>query len=383
MTQHWKEQEYTRAENDGQGADSEQDDEPTTWEPVDLGPYLRGEITQPQPSLGMARSDGLRFIYPGREHVILGETESGKTWLALGCVAAELLAGNYVLYIHYEEPDATSTIERLRLLGVPDTMIDQRLTFVAPMRAVHREWLAALLAPVRSLVVHDGVNEAMCLLGAEVKDVDGAAMFRRQLIRPCVATGAATLACDHLPLGADSSRRDAYGSVHKGNALDGARIMLENEEPFGRGMRGVSHVFVTKDRPGYLRKQGRPTKTPGKTLIGTLVVDDSQTFKPFEMPFYAPRDDDDAETASGSGVVTTDQLSNIVWEVIAAQPGRTVESSRKLFAAMRQAGQGFRESSIKRVVDDLVFAGRLAEVPGKRGVGYRAISTAAREESST
>jgi hypothetical protein len=93
------------------------DTEPTTWEPVDLGPWLRGEIEQPHPALGISRSDGLQLLYPGREHAVLGETESGKTWFALGCVAAELTAGHYVVYIHYEEGDPASTIERLQLLG--------------------------------------------------------------------------------------------------------------------------------------------------------------------------------------------------------------------------------------------------------------------------
>ena len=111
------------------------DDEPTTWEPVDLGPWLRGEIKQPQPSIGAHRSDGLRLIYPGREHAIVGETESGKTWLALACVAGELALGNHVVYIHYEEGDPGSTIERLRMLEVDVAVIANRLRFVAPNRA--------------------------------------------------------------------------------------------------------------------------------------------------------------------------------------------------------------------------------------------------------
>ena len=85
---------YDPGPSDDDQSDEHADDEPTTWEPLDLGPWLNGEITQPQPTLGLTRSDGLRLIYPGREHAILGETECGKTWLALGCVAAELAVGN-------------------------------------------------------------------------------------------------------------------------------------------------------------------------------------------------------------------------------------------------------------------------------------------------
>ena len=60
---------------------------------------------------------------PGREHAVLGETESGKTWFALGCVVAELTVGHRVVYIHYEEADPGSTIERLQLLGVTPLLI--------------------------------------------------------------------------------------------------------------------------------------------------------------------------------------------------------------------------------------------------------------------
>ena len=324
----------------------------------------------------MARADGLRLIYPGREHAILGETESGKTWFALGCVAVELLNGRNVAYIHYEEPDAGSTVERLLLLGVPGDVILAQFQFVAPMRAVHKDWLSALLEAVPSLVVHDGVNEAMSLHSAG-QDVDGASFFRRTLVLPFTRRGAASLACDHLPMVRDGSRRDAYGTVHKGNTLDGARIMLENETPFGRGLRGASHVFVTKDRPGHLRAHGRPTKTPGKTFAGTLVIDDSDRFKPFEMPFYAPKDAND-----NSAALPTSQLADTVWSLIAALPERTVGSMRLLLAELRTAGHQVTDAKVRDSVADLMVAKRLAEVFGKRGAkGYRAISTASESDS--
>jgi hypothetical protein len=139
-----------------------QDDEcePSTWEPVDLTLWLSGTIALPEPTLGLSRSDGLRLLYPGREHAVLGETESGKTWFALACVAAELSVGNIVVYIHYEEGNPASTIERLRLLDVDPALINSRLRFVAPSRPVRIEWVEPLLTPEPVLVVHDGVNEA-------------------------------------------------------------------------------------------------------------------------------------------------------------------------------------------------------------------------------
>jgi hypothetical protein len=148
------------------------DDEPTTWEPLNLTPWMNGEITQPEPSLGARRSDGVCLLYPGREHAVLGETESGKTWLALGCVAAELTANNHVVYIHYEEGDPGSTLERLRLLDVDPAVITRRLRFVAPSRAVRTEWITPLLQPAPTVVVHDGVNEAMSLIGADIMAAD-------------------------------------------------------------------------------------------------------------------------------------------------------------------------------------------------------------------
>jgi KaiC/GvpD/RAD55 family RecA-like ATPase len=82
-----------------------------------------GEHVTPEPTVGVARTDGLRLLYPGKEHAVIGEMESGKSWLALACVAAEIVRGNRVVYVHFEEADPGDTIERLRALGVRDDEI--------------------------------------------------------------------------------------------------------------------------------------------------------------------------------------------------------------------------------------------------------------------
>jgi hypothetical protein len=87
------------------------------WTPVDVGPYVRGEITMPEPSVGLARNDGVKFIYPAREHAVVADTGAGKSWLSAAMAVAEMRKGNRVVYIHYEEPEPTLTVEWLMLLG--------------------------------------------------------------------------------------------------------------------------------------------------------------------------------------------------------------------------------------------------------------------------
>lgn len=360
-------------DHDDHGGDHEEA-EPTSWEPIDLAPYLAGKIKQPEPTIGTYRSDGQRFIYPGREHAIVGELEAGKTWLALACVAAELQAGHRVLYLHYEESDATSTVERLRLLGVAPDLMLELLRFVAPTKPVRGRWLTELLTPAPTLVVHDGVNEAMSLHGDDIMTADGAATFRRALIVPCLRSGAATLACDHLPR--ITGGKDAYGSVHKGNAIDGARFVIEKSQPFGRGLRGVSNVFVTKDRPGQLRRHGTPTQVPGKTFFGTIVVDDSPTSGADFFAMYAPKNDTTTPAAAGADPLA--ELSDAIVTVITAAPDRKVLSQNNLRARLREAGHEFTDKTVREACELLVVQKRLTEIPGKRGsTGYEVPTTVA------
>jgi hypothetical protein len=194
----------------------------------------------------------------------------------------------------------------------------------------------------------------------------------RRLITPFLRVGSATLACDHFPKDREGRSRDAYGSVHKGNALDGARIVLETAAPFGRNMRGAAHLFVTKDRPGRLRAHGRPTKLPGKTFLGTLAVDDATEGPDFMLKFFAPRAEAEADKSA--------PLADAVFGVIDALPGKAVRSLRALYAEMRKAGEQLRDATVRAAVDDLVVAGRLTETPGVRGaVGYRVTPTAAQD----
>ena len=358
-------------------SDAEETPEATTWEPFDLGPWLDGDHVSPEPEVGISRTDGQKLLYAGREHTVFGETEAGKSWFALECVAVEIRRGRDVVYIHYEEGDPASTIERLRLLGVTREQIVRHLRFAAPARPVRGAWLAPLLDPPPALVIHDGVNEAMSLHGDDTNQTDGAATFRRNIIKPFLAVGAATLSCDHVVKNSDSRGRYAIGSAHKVNAIDGAAFLMENIEPFGRGLRGASAVYVTKDRPGQLRAHGKAvTGVAGKTMIGVLAVDATGNSPEF-LTFWPPRADDGVD---GSDAVkakwSLPEIGEMIYDIVAAEPDATVPSRKTLFDKMRAAGNLFRDEAMRDAAGILVVTGRLVEVPGRRGAtGYRAVLT--------
>jgi hypothetical protein len=349
-----------------------------SWQPLDLGPVLRGEHKRASPTLGVARSDGLRLIYPGKEHSVIGEMESGKSWFCLACCAAELVESNPVLYVHFEESDPTDTVERLLLLGVPDGAILDLFRFVAPDEPVTPEWLAALLDPAPVLVVLDGQNEGMSLHGQGIRDEDGAAAFRRRLVKPCTAVGAAVLACDHVVKDREARGRHALGSVHKGNGLTGALILLENAEAFGRGQRGRSHVYITKDRPGALRRHGRAEKSPGKTFMGELVVDDTRERVGWlDLTFWAPNRASDATDSNGS-VAPERGLDDEADDIVFAAVQKLTAADQPASTRSVRAVVPFGNEKVADALMRLTLSQRLATTTGPRNARLYSLPSASR-----
>lgn len=340
-----------------------------SWTPIDLGPYLRGEVTRPEPSIGLHRGDDIQLIYPGKEHSCIGEMECGKSWFALASAAAELIRGKHVIYVHFEECDPSDTAERLVALNVPDNIILERFRFVGPDQPVSQIAWQRLLDPVPSLVVLDGVNEAMSLHQQGIRDEDGAAAFRRLLVKPCTAVGAAVLSLDHVVKDREKRDRGPLGSIHKGNGLSGTLILLENAQPFGRDKKGASYVFVTKDRPGYLRRHGKATKMPGKTFMGTLVVDDTKLYVPFlDVAFIEPQDKKDEEPeATGVAAERDDDLVFTTVEKLVADEKRpTVKPIRALIRESTSISNQRVDDALER----LVLADRLNRTKDGQALVY-------------
>jgi hypothetical protein len=325
-----------------------------SWAPVDPGPYLDGTYVRPVPSIGLERSDGERLLYPGKEHCVIGEMESGKSWFCLAAAAAELAAGNRVLYIHFEESDPSDTFERLQLLGVDPELIRRKaFSFVGPIeRTTTGPGLEGLLKPTPSLVILDGVNEAMALFDWDINSPAGAAAYRRLLVKPCTREGSAVLSADHVIKDKESRGRYALGSIHKGNAVTGATFLLEAAEEFGRERRGRSHVYVLKDRPGHLRRSGVSTRVVGRTFMGELVVDATSPARTF-LEFYQPAAQDPVPLVGGS---EDEQVLRTVEQIIEAGG---IASMRVLHGA-----SPLSRHKTEDAVERLLLSGQLMESTG-------------------
>lgn len=260
----------------------------TSWAPRDLSDVLDGTWTPPDPDVGR-RSDGVGMFYRGRTHTVSGESESLKTWLVLAACHDELVRGESVLFIDFED-DEGGVVGRLLAMSASPEDIRSRFHYVRPEGPIGEGmgWvdLEGILREARpSLAVIDGVTEGMSLHGLNPLDNKDAATFGRMLPRRLTGFGAAAVSIDHLTKSTETRGRYAIGAVHKLNALDGAAYVLENRSSAGVGLVGKSTVKIAKDRPGQLRKHALPSS--GLHWFADLVLD-STTSGHVEATVQAP-----------------------------------------------------------------------------------------------
>ncbi|WP_225859145.1 DnaB-like helicase N-terminal domain-containing protein [Streptomyces albicerus] len=232
----------------------------TGWGFSDLTPVLDGTHKPAQPVVG-ARDDGIGMFYPGRVNGIQGESEAGKSWVALVSCLVEINRGCHVVYMDFEDSEE-GVVSRLLLIGATPQDIAERFHYVrpgaTPAPAQLRSFIDRIGALQPSLIVVDGVTEAMVMLGLELKENTEIAKFGRMLLRPLADTGAAVVPLDHVVKNNENRGRYALGGVHKLNAVDGVQYMLEAVRPFGINTEGRSRLRIAKDRPAQIRKHALP-----------------------------------------------------------------------------------------------------------------------------
>ena len=221
-----------------------------------------------------------------------------QSWAAQFAAAQQLLAGEHVLWVDFEDDDR-GVVGRFLGLSIDRQTIMDRFVYVRPeepLRSRDGCWTAGgvdfdlvLASRPWSLIVIDGVTEAMVTEGLDLNSNSDVATWSRLLPKRCADTGAGTIMLDHVPKSSDNRGRYAIGGQHKLAGLTGCQYVFETERPFSRAttepVTGVIKITVTKDRPGHVRTFARDgviarlelTSYPDGGVVAALVRPDDSS----------------------------------------------------------------------------------------------------------
>jgi KaiC/GvpD/RAD55 family RecA-like ATPase len=313
----------------------------SSWIPKEIGDYeLEADV---QPTM-LRREDGNFILYPGKINAIFGESESGKTWVALEAVRQELNLGNTVFYIDFED-SARGILNRLKTLKTPTERF-KAFMYANPdtpfTPAVSEALMASLAEYKPSLVVVDGVNAAMNLMGLDLEKNKDATHFSQTILRPLRTFGSGILTIDHVTKSKDNRGNYAIGAQAKRADIDGVAVSVAVEQPFGRGIDGALSLTITKDRPGFVRAICPDAKTLG---IANIKSDANFGIKV-------------SITGGTVKVSTREQKMEAVCDLLRRHG---YEMGRNQIAEqLRSEGNGMNNEELKFVMDSLVSSGHLS-----------------------
>lgn len=252
--------------------------EPSSWQPVDLTTYLDGTWEPPTPTI-LERTDGHALYYPGLVHSIYGESESGKSWITQIAAVDQLNQSNTVGLIDFESHPG-EVINRLLTLGAhPDTITDN-FHYIQPEQAPTIDdpaWHQLLHQPC-DLWIIDGVTESLVMFGAKTESNDEVTAWFRHFPKNLAArTGAAVILVDHVPKNKDDRGRFAIGAQAKLAAINGAAYIAEPINTIAPGHLGHIELRVAKDRPGGIRQHAGDRRNDRTQHMATITLDSRQT----------------------------------------------------------------------------------------------------------
>jgi hypothetical protein len=229
----------------------------SSWLPVDLA----GRAANPP-----APPDLLGLFYVGKFHLVSGESESMKTWLAIAAAVDELAAGRGVYWADGDDVGLDAILERLHLFGVDDAALGQRFAYASPDEPLHPDRCSDLVDRLRGLscrlVVLDGFNPLVTIHGLDPDKGTDIERFYR-LVDPLRKLPAAVLLPDNVVKAKEARGKFSIGSERKHSKCD-AHLGMVTIAPLVRGGTGKARIQVHKDRPGHLT---RPT--PGTFEISS------------------------------------------------------------------------------------------------------------------
>jgi hypothetical protein len=241
----------------------------SSWIPKEIG---ESELQEEEPPSMLRREDGNCLLYAGKINAIFGESESGKTWIALEAIRQELEKNNIVFYLDFED-SARSILNRLKTLRIKSDKF-KMFRYANPDEplgeGIGEIMRTQIMAYLPTLIVVDGVNAAMNLLGLDLEKNKDATHFSQKVLKPLRIGGAGILTIDHVTKSKDNRGNYAIGAQAKRADIDGAAFAVSVALPFGRGIDGALDITCTKDRPGFVRAICPDAKTVGVANLKSL-----------------------------------------------------------------------------------------------------------------
>jgi hypothetical protein len=320
----------------------------SSWLPIDL---VERAARPPEPP------EIVGLFYPGYNHLLSGEPEALKTWLALIAAAGELRAGRGVLWIDGDDVGAGAVLERLRLLGADDAGIAACFAYIVPEEPLDQDKLPGLLALARecacNLAVFDGFNPLLGLHGLDPNSGSDVETFYR-LIDPIRKLGIATVLTDNVVKSREARGSWAIGSERKKSKAE-VHLGMRTLEPLSRTSgRGKAKIEVHKDRPGHLE---RPSP-------GLLAIEHADTGLVWRI------EQDDSRDSDGDFRPT-----NLMEKVSRFLEVRPDEQSRNQI----EKGVPGKADYVRIAIDRLISEGYAVEFSGVRGARLVRLERAFRE----
>lgn len=334
---------------------------------VDLTPYLDGSYQPPQPTIGAAREDGVRLLYPGRWHTLVGLTTAGKSMLACWHVVAEIQAGGSVTYGHFEEGSPAGTLGRLRAMGLTTEQIRKQFRWLDCSKMwTASEWRAELSKrPDESLFCLDGINATCGQHGWVVDKPEAVGAYRALFVTPATNMGAAVLSLGHPVKSRErQGERHGYGASGWLDEVDGIGMRLEANKstPIRKGHRGHSALYVVKDRYGEVERHGAiaSDRESGWYYMGAFTVDNS-TDNRIAVEWTVP-----LTTEPG---VMSDKIDKLCEQILyhLVRNGGHFESSTILGSQLAARGVKFDKNDLRPALERLALRSQIDWPPAKSG----------------
>lgn len=320
---------------------------------LDMAIFTSGDFKIPEPELFDV--DGSFFIlYKGMTHCIFGDSGSGKTWMVLAFVAAELKAGRRVKYIDFENGAHTIGNRLRNVLGVPaELLTPEHFKYMWFNDKPEASEIDEEAEEAHDLVIIDGVDASLALWDTDPHKATEIRAWYNSFPQRFADEGSTVLSIDHTTK--KSSKEVAPKDQQPGGAgtklavLTGAAFYVHPKDGYELvpGRRGIVEAYVTrKDKDGFLKSKA--TRESGHLF--DFIIDtapDGQVVIAFE----AAKMDDEAVKRSDPQASLTDRQKQIM-ALVNAKPGIMTKSI--ISAPPAKGGLGGNKQAVNADVDWLV-----------------------------